>query len=251
MRVFGAMVISLGLTLGASAEVFVNVYRCDGTTPLPLKDPNTPGVYSDIMVGTRLVFVVSSDAPVPAGYWWWGDLMITAEDWERGKLAGRGLDPSGLSGNYEGSCLEAAGEDSSVMLVQSSDPCNVGLDLCAEYRAIAGDWFVVDYYAKEVGSCDVKLFENAVVDLVKVVETLSETLTFTHVPSCDFNSDHIVNFRDFASLARHWRQMAGADPTAPALPDLDGDDIIGPSDIAQFSRFWLERTDCTLPAAES
>jgi hypothetical protein len=76
-----------------------------------------------------------------------------------------------------------------------------------------------------------------------------ETLTFSHVPSRYFNGSGIVNFADFASLAARWRQPA--DPATGAACDLNTDTVIGPADLAMFSDYWLERTDCSAPAAES
>jgi hypothetical protein len=261
MRVLTAAVVCLGLALNASAEVSVQVYRCDGTTALSLKDPNIPDIFSDIMVGTHLVLVVSSDAPVLGEDWWWGALLTTLDDWDRGKLIGRGFNPA--TQNYESSCLEAAGWSSFVTPVESPDLDRIGFNLSADSGPVAGDWFVLDYRAEKVGSCDARLFEYTVVgnepvkgdprddDAAKpLVETIVETLTLTQVPSCDLNSDHIVNFRDFALLTSHWRQVAGPDPAAPALPDLDADGLIGPSDISQFTDFWLERTDCSEIVAE-
>lgn len=257
MRVLAAAVVCLGLALNASAGVSVHVYRCDGTTPLSLKDPNTPDVFSDIMVGTRLVLVVSSDAPVLGEDWWWGVLLTTLDDSDRGRLIGRGLTLTERNPKYQGSCLKAAGQAPFVGAVEDTRLNRIGFELIADSGPVAGDWFVLDYQAEKAGSCDVRLFECAVVgnepiigeptgdDEVKpVVETLVETLSFTQVPSCDLNKDHIVNLRDFALLASCWRQKADPDPAAPALPDLDADGLIGPLDIAQFSDFWLEQTDC-------
>lgn len=247
MRVFVAIAISIVFASFASAEVFVNVYRCDGKTPLAAKDPNTPNVYSDIMVGTKLVLVVSSDRPQGKNYWA-GGLQCTWDDWERGKLMGREwYDPNDLGGNYRGSCLPAAGIRPLVVFAECAGPdCSrVGFDLATHLNALAGDWFVIDYIAEKVGSCDVGLFDYAL-----GLDVVSETLSFTHVPSRDFDGNGVVNFADFASLASRWPQPV--DPnTDPACPyDLDADQLIGPSDLAMFADYWLERTDCAAPTAE-
>jgi len=246
MRVLAAIALSVILASLASAEVFVKAYRCDGKTPLAPKDPNTPRVYSDIMVGTRLVLVVSSDEPRKRNPWW-GGLQSTWDNWERGRLAGRGYDPNEGSLNYSGSCLPAAGRSPLVTFVEypELDLNRVGFDLTTYPDALAGDWFVLDYIAEEVGTCDVGLFDYAL-----SFDVPKETLSFTHVPSRDFNGNGIVNFDDFASLASHWRQPVepNADPAYPR--DLSADQLIGPSDLAMFSGYWLERTDCGAPAAE-
>lgn len=266
LRVLALVVI--GFVQGAAAEVFVTAYRCDGTTPLPYKDPNIPGMYSDIMVGTRLVLIVSSDTATEGGDplddlppdWerpeddpeghlvegWWGGLQCTWDDWERGKLAGRGLNPNGMIPSYEGSCLEAAGAMAYATFVDYLPSIKkIGFDLLADDGVFAGDWFVLDYHAEKAGSCEIGLFDY----LVSFDEPI-RILTFTHVPSRDFNGDTVVDFEDFALLAPHWRQAGNADPNGAATPDLDGDGLVTPSDIAAFSQYWLERTDCNDPPAE-
>jgi hypothetical protein len=266
MRMLGALAITIVLASITSAEVFVTVYRCDGKTPLAVKDPNTLNVYSDIMVGTRLVLIVSSDEPwkkeefieateFTEAYWkqygWRGALRCTWDDWERGKLLGRGAkasDPDGFSLNYLGSCLPAAGIPSSdgrheptVRVWEVSSWAGFWLETLA--NVAAGDWFVLDYVAEKVGSSDAGLFDCWV-----SLSVPQETLTFNHVPSRDFNGDRIVNFADFASLASGWRRPV--DPNAsPARPcELDGDQLIGPSDLAMFTDYWLEQTDCAAAA---
>jgi len=246
MRVLAAIAISIVFASLAPAEVFVTVYRCDGKAPLTLKDPNTPRVYSDIMVGTRLVLVVSSDKPRNRNQWW-GGLQSSWDDWERGNLLGRGYDPNEGSWNYVDSCLPAAGRSPLATFVEyPEDELNrIGFDLWTYPEALAGDWFVLDYIAEKVGSSNVGLFDYGL-----SFDVPKETLSFAHVPSRDFDGNGIVDFADFASLASHWRQPV--DPNAnPARPhDLDADLSIGPSDLAMFSEYWLERTDCAAPAAE-
>jgi hypothetical protein len=74
-----------------------------------------------------------------------------------------------------------------------------------------------------------------------------QTLSFTHVPSRDFNGDTIVNFQDLALLASHWGSKA--DPNSPdAAFDLNADRRIDLGDLALFSEYWLERTDCSKAA---
>ena len=55
----------------------------------------------------------------------------------------------------------------------------------------------------------------------------------------------IVNFEDLALLAGHWRTTVGHDPDSPEVVfDLDSDNRIDADDLALFSEYWLERTDC-------
>jgi len=266
MRMLGALAITLVLASITSAEVFVTVYRCDGKTPLAVKDPNTLNVYSDIMVGTRLVLVVSSDAswkkeefiegteftdPYWILYGWEGSLRCAWDDWEHGKLLGRGpkpADPRGLSINYLGSCLPAAGipfsdgrHEPTVIFWEGSSWTGFWLNTLPDVPA--GDWFVFDYVAEKVGSCNVNLFDDEL--SLKVPQ---ETLTFNHVPSRDFNGDRIVNFADFVSLASAWRQPVDPNGQSQGPHDLDGDQLIGPFDLAMFADYWLEQTDCAVAA---
>jgi hypothetical protein len=245
MRVLVAIAVSIVFVSLGSGEVFVTVYRCDGTTPLTLKDPNIPYVYSDIMVGTRLVLVVSSDESRTRDPWW-GALQSTWDNWERGKLLGRGYDPNDTETfNYWGSCLPAAGRSPLATFVEypELDLNRVGFDLMTYPDAFPGDWFVLDYVAEEVGASEVGLFDYAVSP-----DTPKEVLCFTHVASRDFRANGIVDFADFASLASHWRQPADPNADLPSPYDLDADHAISPSDLGMFTEFWLERTDCAARA---
>ena len=253
MRMLGAIAISIVLASIASANVFVTVYRCDGKTPLAPKDPNTPHVYSDIMVGTRLVLIVSSDKPWTDVVGWWGGLQCPADNWERGKLMGRGYDPNTPIKNYRGSYLPAAGVpyaprfyEPTVAFVTyaETDYNRVGFDLEALREAFAGDWFVLDYVAEKTGSCNVNLFDYYALGF----DVPKETHTFNHVPSRDFDSNGVVDFADFASLARYWREPADPNTASSRPYELDGDRLIGPSDLAMFTDYWLERTDCAASA---
>jgi hypothetical protein len=249
MRVLAAIAISVISASLASAEVFVTVYRCDGKTALAPRDPNTPHAYLDIMVGTRLVLVVSSDEP-EEGSNWWGGLQFTWDDWERGKLLGRGYDPNSLSGTYRGSCLPAAGiragdREPLATFVEYATFKRIGFELTTARGAVAGDWFILDYVAEQTGLCNVGFFDYAFSP-----EVPTKTLSFTHVSSRDFDGNGVVNFADFASLASHWRQPADPNAGAAGPCDLDADQLIGPSDLGMFSEYWLERADCTSPATE-
>jgi hypothetical protein len=238
----------IGLVSAALGDVFVDVRHYDGTTPLALADPNSPNMYRNIMVGTKLGLLVSSDTP---GYWT-GGLLIAEDDWERGTLDGRGYDPSSETFNYRGSCLDAVGEKAVAAFVQwpvtiGPDTVNyIGFDLISHRESVAGEWFVLDYYAERVGRCDVGLYDYS----VGVDAPPTQSLSFNHVRSRDFNGDKIVNFMDLATLARSWQPTA--DPVGDSdLPcDINADRRVDMSDIELFAEYWLERTDCNDPTAE-
>jgi hypothetical protein len=232
------------LTPAAGARVWVTARYYDGKTPLEWVDPNYPTVYRGIMVGTHLTIVVSADQ---IGYWS-GSLNLDWDNAPYAVLSGRG--PIAKPVNYEGSCLEAAGEQARVMAYMR--PYGVGFVLWSThvyespvYRAAApGDWFIFDYFARKAGTCDVALFDPEIDRNVPV-----QTLSFTHVPSRDFDMDTIVNLKDFAILAAQWRSTPNADPNHPAAAmDFDANRIIDTNDLSLFSDFWLERTAPPKPA---
>jgi hypothetical protein len=243
MRMLLVLVATLVVTPVALAKVWTTVYRCDGTTPLATVDPNHPTIYRDIMVGTRLVIVVSSDGPgIYGGYQLWsGGLVISQDDWQRGTLSGRGYNRQRRS--YDGSALLAAATQgrASVQYREYLQPdMGRGFDLRPNQYSVAGDWFVFDYHAEQTGSCDVGLY-----DFDASMDVPLETLSFTHVPSRDFNGDTIVNFEDLALLAACYSAVVGPDPNDSAAPfDLDSNGRIDLGDIAAFSEYWLQRTDC-------
>ena len=75
-----------------SAKVWITVLGCDETTPLGATDPNHLTIQRNIMVGTRLVLLLTSDAPGVFGdhQLWSGFLRISWDDWQRGTLSARG-----------------------------------------------------------------------------------------------------------------------------------------------------------------
>jgi hypothetical protein len=235
----------------AAARVWTSVYRCDEATPLAPLDANHPTIYRDIMVGTRLVIVISSDTNEPAS----GALRLSWDDANNATLSARGYDPESFS--YRGSCLEAAGRGATVW--DTMDSYTVGLEYYNDsMTAVAGHWFVFDYRAVQVGSVSIELhgflpgddvlggkdvFPGD--DVLPGKDILLETLSFTHAASRDLNGDGIVNFEDLALLAPYWRSPVTADPNSSAAAfDLDANGHIDVGDLAPFSAYWLERTDC-------
>jgi hypothetical protein len=249
VRTLFVLIATMAVAPLAFARVWTTVYRCDEATPLAAADANHPTAYRDIMVGTRLVIVVCSDAPGIYGYdqVWSGGLVISRDDWQRGTLSGRGYNQRHR--NYDGSSLPAAGpiHPATVLYHEYFQPdTGSGFDLSVTQYSTAGDWFVFDYHAEQTGSCDVGLYDfNASFDVPL------ETLSFTHVPSRDFNGDTIVNFQDLALLASRCGAVVGSDPNNPdASFDLDANGRVDLGDIASFSEYWLQRTDCQGPPTD-
>ncbi len=244
MRAFRTIGLVVVLASVAHAAVWTTVYRYDEITPLGIVDPNQTAVYRDVMVGTHLVLIVSSDSD----RFWAGTLYTSWDDAAYGVLSARGYGP--VWKNYEESCLDAAGRGA---LVQEYPGMGAGFSLSTGdnfgvpgWDPLAGDWFVLDYYAQSRGSCDVMLYSG-----IASSQVLVETLSFTHVASRDFNGDHIVDFKDLAILSSRWRTTTDSDPNGPnAKLDLNSDQRIDSQDLAFFSEYWLERTDFVESAAD-
>lgn len=239
MRMLLVMVFVVFFASVTQAGVWSTVYRCDEKTPLAAIDPNYPTVYRDVMVGTHLVIVVSSDT----GGYWSGGLWIPLEDVEDAILDGRGY--VAKPRNYRDSCLEAAGEGAQVLSFYNMNGRGYRLWTTDDWGlpgrdTSAGDWFILDYHARQVGLCDVFLAAGTLSS-----GTLIETLSFTHVPSRDFNEDATINFADFARFSSQWRSAPDSDPNSPrAALDLNSDRQVDPADLVLFGEYWLERTGC-------
>ncbi|MCL5278421.1 MAG: hypothetical protein M1376_00760 [Planctomycetes bacterium] len=240
------LVFAAAMAPAAMAKVWVTVYQHDGKTPLAAVDADHPNVFRDIMVGARLTLVVRSDT----GEKWGGLLQLSWDDANDARLTGRGLTPPPPGSpikfsTYKDSALNAAGTAASVR--DFLDMYGIGLALGNDaqpytvtdgHSAYPGDWFIVDYYAEQAGTCNVELYGSSTGS-----DVLLQTLSFTHVPSRDFNHDARVNFLDFARFASGWR--CGADPNSGPTADLDlsADGRVDLADLASFSRSWLEQID--------
>jgi hypothetical protein len=266
MKKLFVLALAVALTSVAAARVWVTVYRYDGKTPLAAVDSTHPDVYRDIMVGTRLTLVISSDTANK----WGGKLELSWDDALYGRLRGRGLTPPAPGSplkvsTYHDSCLDAAGTKATVMdyVDDHSIGLNFGNDIypyiTGGHPAYPGDWFVVDYYAEQVGDCRVEFHGHDLVghaadrNAVPVIspEQLLQTLFFQHVASRDFNGDTVVDFRDFARFAACWRSAPDPNAGAEAAFDFNTDSRIDSSDLASFCAYWLERTDSNEPLTSS
>jgi hypothetical protein len=244
MRTRSVLVLLSLFVCPALATFHVDMYLSDGNTPLPLRDPNVPNDYCDVMVGTRLLAIVSSDSTArKLGY-----VTMSWEDDLKGRLFGKIYNAD--TDNFDGSVLGAAGRGASVRGIEGPD--GVGFQFEGGSKSTyVGRWFTWDYNVIEIGDCNIILTQGFETTGVKEPNfnpppVTTTTITLHHVPSRDFDKDSLVNFRDFAILARLWRAKAAPDPNAAADPnavpspsDLDGDGYVTVSDLRAFSRFWL------------
>jgi len=222
----------------AAGEVSTRVCLADGNTLLPLRDPNIPFIYRDIMVGTKLTIIVSSDVNE-----YWGDgfgddggsLAVEEEYWNYGVLSARGPQ---IVGDWSGSHFPAAGREACVLDWEGciDDDVKVdGFDLYTGSTEIEADnWFIIDYTATKAGICKVGFYDHTI-----SWSDPNYYLVFYHVPTRDFNNDTKVDFADFAVLASYWQENGcgdqnwceGTDPTV---------DI---NDLMFFVDYWLETTE--------
>lgn len=220
----------------AVGEVSTRVCVADGNTPveLPVPDANFPHLYGDFMVGTKLTFIVSSDAN---GYWV-GDLVIEGEDRDYGMLSAR--DYNEVTRDWEGSRSKAAGDTARVWDWEESgiDGFNLSGDIYG--NAVPGDWFIIDYTATNIGDCNVGFYEY---DPPTGNDILINYLGFTHVRTRDFDKSTNVDFSDFAILASYWRESDCNDPDWCGGADLDTDGNVDFNDVKLFTGYWLEETD--------
>lgn len=231
MKKLTILALYLGMAATTVGDVSVRVCLADGYTPLELADPNTPFVYRDIMVATKLTIIVSSDAD---GYWG-GDLVITGENQNYGLLSARDYDETTF--DWAGSRLPDAGDKARVWSLQ--EPGIDGFNLEGHRTAVVGDWFIIDYTAISVGTCTVAFYDRS----VSRFDPIIYYLTFSHVPTRDFTSDAIVDFADLALFASYWQDTWCIDPVWCAGTDIDTDGRVDINDLMLFADYWLEKTE--------
>lgn len=226
---FFIVTVSVGM-----AEVSPTVYLYDSNTPLEIIDSNsTEAQYRDIMVGTRLSIVISSDS----NEYWEGGLFIKDPYRDYGTLFGR--DYNDTTYDWEGSHFEAAGEDAEVKDWQSDIPPMSGFDLYSDSSGrSAGDWFIIDYNSIEPNTCRVGFYDHSVSWIEPVYEII-----LNQVKTRDFNGDTIVNLKDFAVLVSHWQRSSCSSPDWCEGADLNEDGNVTIDDLKAFVRFWLEQTE--------
>lgn len=212
------LAIMLGIISIAAGTISTTVFLRDSNTPLELVDPNISHVYRDIMVGTKLKIVVSSDT----NEYWSGDLGLEEAYWPYGILTPR--DP-----------LPAAGDLSAIFEEEESGIKWISLNTGYDDREV-GDWFIIDYNAADIGDFNIVFYDY------NISWDPNYYICFTNVRSRDFNYDTIVNFRDYGILISHWQDTNCEDSGGCDGTDLDVDDNVDINDLMLFCEFWLERT---------
>lgn len=230
MKKLITVVILLAFSSIAVGEVSTRVCLADANTPLELADPNVLFVYRDIMVGTKLTIIVDSNI---AGSWS-GGLYIAGSDRVYGDLSAR--DYNDITLDWEGSRFEAAGDEALIQDVQ--DVVNSGFELYSDPNAVAGDWFVLDYIAINIGVCKVDFYDYSI-----SWDDPNYSHEFSHVRTRDFNQDTKVDFADFALLSLYWLEIGCTEPNWCAGTDLNIDGIVNNDDLMLFADYWLERTE--------
>ena len=199
------------------------------STRVCLADGNTPLEYQDIMVGTRLTIIVSSDA----NGLWNGGLFIKDPYRDYGVLWGR--DYNSVTLDWEGSRFEAAGNGARVKDWQGN--VMSGFDFYGDSGAVVGDWFIIDYNAINIGDCNVGFYDYSVSLDIPIYN-----IEFTHVRTRDFNNDTKVDFGDFAILASYWQKAGCSDPNWCEGTDLNTNGSVDANDLMLFVDYWLEKT---------
>ena len=217
----------LGIAPIALGQVSLQVYEADEVTPF---DCN-----SNVMIGDKLVLIVSSDS----NDYWSGGLFIKGQDRLLGTLAGRDKDPN--SRDWTGSRYADAGDFAIVTEWKDSDMW--GYDLYTFYpvdsnsednSTVPGDWFIIDYYANEVGECNVGFY-----DYDMSWGEPNYRITFSNVPTRDLNLDEVVDFHDFALFSSQWNGSDCGDPDWCAGADIDRDGDVDHKDLGLFVEYWL------------
>jgi len=224
------LVLILATATVCTGEVFPQVYLADSNTPLPLRDPNIPFVYRDIMVGTKLTIIVSSDVNE---YWSDGGSLAIEEAYlDYGILSARG--PK-VGEDWSGSHFPAAGKEALVVWWPVNE-----FDLYTTVSSViqAGDWFIIDYNAINIGTCTVGFYDYGI-----SWDQPIYYLKFSHVRTRDFNKDTRVDFTDFAVIASHWQENECSDPNWCEGTDLDTNGGVDTNDLMSFAEYWLEKTE--------
>jgi len=212
------LILVLCIASTSAAQIVLKVYEPDDVTPLD---------GSDIMVGSKVALIVSSDA----NDYWSGGLFIRGQDRALATLSGRDSDPN--TRDCTDSHYEAAGNMAKVTAWKDSDIW--GFDLYgSDINAILGDWFVIDYKAIDMGDPSVGFYDYS----ISWNEPVS-VLTFHHVPTRDFNDDEVVNISDYATLACHWLDENCSDPDWCGGTDISRDGWVDMVDFTLFEKYWL------------
>ena len=99
---------------------------------------------------------------------------------------------------------------------------------------VAGDWFIIDYTATQIGDCHVWFYSN--------FEPV-HYLAFSHVSTRDFNNDAKVDFADFSVITSYWQVANCQEGNLCEGADLDSDGAVDVTDLIMFADYWLESTE--------
>ncbi|MFA6187471.1 MAG: dockerin type I domain-containing protein [Phycisphaerae bacterium] len=210
-----------------SGTISTNVFLRDSNTPIELVDPNIPHIYQDIMVGTKLKIVVSSDT---IKRYWGGDLALEEAYWPYGILTPK--EP-----------LPAAGDSSGIYEQESGPPPIKWISFIADGDNVAaGDWFIIDYNAVDTGDYNSVDFNIGFYDYDISWDDPNYYLCFSQVRTRDFNNNTVVDFQDYAILASYWQQTNCSSSNGCEGADLNVDGSVDFDDLMLFCEFWLEKT---------
>lgn len=208
------------------AQPTLSIYESDGQTEFD---------GHDLMVGSKLKFIVSQDSTD----YWAGGLFIANFNISLGALTATDYDPNipywqGANyGDWQGAHYSNAGKYAKVTGWKDSE--RRGFDLYgSDVDNSVGNWFVIDYEAIEEGEpnvwfCDYDVNWKSPVSFQ----------TFTQVASRDFNDDDIVDISDFYTFKTFWLSDDCQDPNWCGNTDLDRDGEIDTADLALFADYWL------------
>lgn len=231
-------ILVLGIVAIAAGQITLEVCETDGETTFDCND--------DIMVGSRLTIIVSSDS----NDYWSGGLFIAGQDRAFGTLAGRDLDPN--TRDWTGSRYENAGDFAKVTAWKDSSIW--GFDLYTFYpvdgnsednSTVPGNWFIIDYEADKVGDYNVGFYDYSI-----SWDDPNYFLSFSHSPTRDLNGDGKVNFIDFAIFASKWNATDCGDPNWCDGADLDRDSDVDYNDLGLFADYWLWLDSQTIMMAQ-
>ena len=128
----------------AFSQVSVQVFGPDGETPFDNRD---------IMVGQKLTLKVISDS----NDLWSGAFFIEGDDRLLGRLQAEDSDPN--TRDCDQAHYPAAGDYA--VAYKWDDSVIWGYDLYGDdVNCVAGDWYILDYYAQQPGECQVDFYDN-------------------------------------------------------------------------------------------
>ncbi len=220
MKRITILLLFLSMTSPMLGKVSTRVCEADGNTPFDGRD---------IIVGTKLTLITSSDI---GGEWDVGGGLFIKD--ANGILSGR--DYNEATGGWDGSRFPAAGTDANVWDWEE-EGLGIGFMFVGSIDAIAGDWFIIDYNASKAGYCTADFYD------FNVSDEPNDSFTFHHILSPDLNKDTKVDFSDYAILASHWLETDCSDPGWCQEADLDTNGNVDFYDLMLFCEYWLEKTE--------